>query len=414
MIVPQSVEGEAATQRRRPESQAGRRKNVGCAVERSGPAIRPAIVLLFALAFVVAIPTWGQGAPPGPIHLSPGAHAEPPSPSAKQQHPIRARVNEVSAPVVVRDPHTGDMILDLNQNDFHVLDNGVEQKINHFDLGGESLSIVLVVQTSSQLEGTLPAIRQAGIVFTQTVMGKTAQAAVLGYDDRVNVLQPFTTNQDEVQKTLNHLRPGYSGMRLYDAMARGIEMLDQRAATDRRILMVIGEARDSGSENKLGGVLRRAELANVTIYSVGISVTGAALRHPSEQYEPLQVGPPGTYPVPTPNMKPPTPQMEQAVQPNMNLGALLIWLVKTGQNALGQNSLRLASEATGGLHVNVLHERNLQKAIDEIGGELHAEYNIGYHPTGEKSGYHEISVTITRKNVKVRTRPGYYIPPPEE
>ncbi|HTU33087.1 MAG TPA: VWA domain-containing protein [Candidatus Acidoferrum sp.] len=381
---------------------------MGEALQRAG--------LLF-LVFGLFTPAWGQGAPPGPIHLAPGAHPEAPPDSQPntpgQQHPIRARVSEVTAPVVVRNPRTGEMILDLEQNDFHVFDNGVEQKINHFDLGGEPLSIVLVVQTSSQLEGTLPAIRQAGIVFTQGVMGKTAEVAVLGYDDRVNELERFTMDQDEVQNTLNHLRLGYSGMRLYDAMARGIEMLDQRAPTERRILMVIGEPRDSGSENKLGGVLRRAQLANVTIYSVGISITGADLRQPSSQYEPPQVGPPGTYPVPTPNMKPPTPQMEQAVQPNMNLGALLIWLVKTGQNVFGQNSLKLASEATGGLHVNVLHERNLQKAIDEIGGELHAEYNVGYRPSGEKTGYHEISVTVAKKGVKVRTRPGYYIPPPE-
>lgn len=387
--------------------------------ERTGGVARLTLACVFAAAWVFAVacvlaaPTWGQGAPAGPIHLAPGAHPEaPPQPApSNQQHPIRARVNEVTAPVVVRDPRTGDMILDLNQNDFHMFDNGVEQKINHFDLGGEPLSIVLVVQTSSQIEGTLPSIRQAGIVFTQTVMGKTAEAAVLGYDDRVNVLQPFTMEQDDVQKTLNHLQVNYSGMHLYDAMARGIQMLDDRPAERRRILMVIGEPRDAGSENKLGGVLRSAELANVTIYSVGISVTGAALRQPAQQYEPPQMGPPGTYPVPTPNMKPPSPEMERAVQPNMNLGALLIWLVKTGQNVLGENVLALASAATGGLHVGVLHEKNFQKAIDEIGGELHAEYNVGYRPSGEKTGYHEIRVVVARKNVKVRTRPGYYIPP---
>jgi VWFA-related protein len=394
----------------------GTSKAAAISCRRAVAATRVALAFLFVVAACVS-PAWGQGAPPGPIHLAPGAHPEPPiaQPSgSEQRHPIRARVSEVTAPVVVRNPHTGEMILDLSQKDFHVFDNGLEQTINHFDLGGEPLSIVLVVETSSQLEGTLPAIRQAGIVFTQTVMGPTAEAAVLGYDDRVNVLEPFTMDQDAVQNTLNHLRGGYTGMRLYDAMARGIEMLDERPPSRRRVLMVIGEAQDSGSENKLGGVLRRAELANVTIYSVGISITGADLRNPAEQYQPTQIGPPGTYPVPTPNMKPPTPEMEQAVQPNMNLGALLIWLVKTGQNAFGQNSLELASKATGGLHIGVLHEGNIQKAIAEIGGELHAEYNIGYRPAGQKTGYHEIKVTVEKHDVKVRTRPGYYIPPPEE
>jgi VWFA-related protein len=204
-------------------------------------------------------------------------------------------------------------------------------------------------------------------------------------------------------------------MRLYDAMARGIEMLADRPPSRRRILMVIGEAQDSGSENKLGGVLRQAELANVTIYSVGLSTTAADLRQPPEQYEPTQIGPPGTFPVPTPDGKPPTPQMEEAMQPNMDLGALLIWLVKTGRNAVGHNALEIAAKATGGLNVSTMHDRNIQRAIDEIGGELHAEYTIGYRPPGdEPSGYHEIRVTVDKPGVNVRTRPGYYIPPPEQ
>lgn len=369
---------------------------------------------LLLVPFCLVIPAWGQGAPAGPIHPAPGAHPEPAPAREQQQHAIRARVAEVSAPVVVRDPRTGEMILDLTEKDFHVFDNGTEQKINHFDLGGEPLSIVLVVETSSHVEPMLPAIRKAGIVFTQTVMGKTAEAAVLGYNDEVDVLEPFTMEPDDVQNALNRLQAGYSGMRLYDAMARGIGMLEDRPPTRRRVLMVIGEAQDSGSENKLGGVLRRAQLANVTIYSVGLSTTAADLRQPPAQYQPAQIGPPGTYPVPTPNGKPPTPEMEQAVQPNMDLGALLIWLVKTGKNAVGRNSLEVASKATGGLHVNTLHDRNIQRAIDEIGGELHAEYTIGYHAPGEEpSGYHEIKVTTDRKGVDVRTRPGYYIPPPE-
>jgi VWFA-related protein len=379
----------------------------------SSSLLRGCVATFAFLALISA--AFGQGAPPGPIHPAPGAHPEPPPTPLQQQRAIRTRVAEVSAPVVVRDSRTGEMILDLTAKDFHVFDNGAEQKINDFDLGGEPLSIVLVVETSSHVEPMLPAIRQAGIVFTQTVMAQTADVAVLGYDDKVDVLEPFTMDPDEVQKAINHLQPGFSGMRLYDAMARGIGMLDDRPTMRRRILMVIGEAQDSGSENKLGAVLRRAQLANVTIYSVGLSTTAADLRQPAGQYEPPQVGPPGTYPVPTPNMKPPTPEMEQAVQPNMDLGALLIWLVKTGQNALGRNSLEIASKATGGLHVNTLHDRNIEKAIDEIGGELHAEYTVGYHPPGdEPSGYHEIRVTVDRKGVNVRTRPGYYIPPPEQ
>lgn len=371
----------------------------------------------FALAIAcaaLAMPSWGQGAPAGPLRPKPGVEPEKEPPPDLQKHVIRTRVTEVTAPVTVVDPRTGEMVLDLTKDKFHVYDNRVEQKIEHFDLGGDPLSIVLAVETSSHVEPMLPAVRQSGIVFTETVMGQTAEAAVLGYDDTVDLLETFTTDVDAVQSTINRLPVGSSGMHLYDAMARGIQLLEQRPAVRRRIMVVVGEAQDSGSENKLGEVLRHAQLANVTIYSIGLSTTAADLRQPAGQYQPPQLGPPGTYPLPTPNGRPPTPELEQAAQGNMDLMALAVWLVKTGKNAVGPNSLEIASKATGGLHVNTMRDRSIQKVMDEIGGELHAQYTLGYRPPGdEPSGYHEIKVTVDRTGVNVRTRPGYYIPPPE-
>ena len=102
------------------------------------------------------------------------------------------------------------------------------------------------------------------------------------------------------------------------------------------------------------------------------------------------------------------------MQQSGDLTALLIWLVKTGKNAVGPNALAIASKATGGLHVNIKKDKSIEKALDEIGGEIHAQYTLGYRPPGdEPSGYHEIKVVVDAPSVSVRTRPGYYIPPPE-
>jgi VWFA-related protein len=204
------------------------------------------------------------------------------------------------------------------------------------------------------------------------------------------------------------------GTRLYDGMERGISMLEKRPAVRRRILVVVGEAQDSGSENKLGEVLRAAQLANVTIYSIGLSTTAAELRAQMSQAQAPQLGPPGTYPLPVPHGGAQTPQSEAVAMGNIDLLAAAVWLVKTGKNALGPNSLAIASKATGGLHLNTLKDRSIQKAMDEIGGELHAQYTLGYRPPGEVSfGYHEIKVTVDRPGAVVRSRPGYYLAPPE-
>ena len=367
----------------------------------------------FVLASLVLLsgPAWCQEAPPGPIH--PRADAPPEQiPAAElQKRAIRSRVVEVIAPVSVLDPK-GEMILSLTKENFHIYDNGVEQKIDHFDLGADSLSIVFVVETSSHIEPMFPAVKHTGIIFAQAVMGMTAEVAIVGYDDNLDLLQKFTTDSEHTQSTINHLRMGTFGSRLYDAMQRGISLLEQRPAPQRRIMVVVGEAQDTGSESKFGEVLRAAQLANVTIYSIGLSTAMADLR--AKPQEKPTLGPPGTYPVPTPNGQPQTPDLERQMQESGDLSALLIWLIKTGKNAIGPNALGIASKATGGLHVNVKKDGSIEKAMDAIGGEIHAQYTLGYRPSSDVQwGYHEIRVVVDRPGVSIRTRPGYYLAPPE-
>ena len=92
-----------------------------------------------------------QEAPEGPIVPQPGVPIQTgPAPST-----IKLQTILVNTPVTVRDAK-GEMIHSLEQKDFQVSDNGVEQKISHFDLGSEPLSIVIVVETSSRVSAILP------------------------------------------------------------------------------------------------------------------------------------------------------------------------------------------------------------------------------------------------------------------
>jgi len=373
---------------------------------------RSAVLIAIFVAWLALTPGVQAQAPAGPIHTKPGVEPEKPPTPEEAKRTIHVRVNEVTAPVTVRNA-SGEMLLDIPKESFHIFDNGVEQKIEHFDLGASSLSIVLAVETSSHIDPMFHSVKQMGIVFTETVMAQTSEVAIVGYDDDVSLLKKFTTDPDRIEDVINNLTTGNSGSHLYDAMSRGISLLEKRPQPQRRILVVIGEAQDTGSENRLGEVLRQAQLANVTIYSIGLSTAMADLRAPPPPPDTPNY-PPGTFPVPVPPGKAPTPGNEAAAQdPGINYLAIAIWLVKTGKNALGPNSLAIASKATGGMFLNAKRDRTIQKAVDEIGGEIHAQYSLGYRPPPNvESGYHEIKVTVDRPGVSVRTRPGYYLPPP--
>jgi len=332
---------------------------------------------------------------------------------------IKLRSILVNTPVTVRDSR-GEMVHTLEASEFKITDNGVEQTITHFDLGGEPLSLVVVVETSSRVEPMLPQIRKSGILISQTVMGPTGEAAIVGFDDRVEKLLDFTNSSDAIEKTMSRLKDGESGARLFDAMSKAVEMLSSRPEASeselghRRVMLVIAEAHDSGSEDKLGEVLRRAQLANITIYAVGLSSTKADLTRKSEPKDSPRSTPAGipSGPMPPGIVDTPTTERQLAEQGGL-LGdavALAVWAVKHQKDQLTKRQLEIAAAATGGMHVSTWKDKTIEKVIDEMGGELHAQYTLSYTPSDSNvSGYHEIQVTIDRPELKVRARPGYYL-----
>jgi VWFA-related protein len=367
------------------------------------------------LLVLAALPASAQ-APSGPLPPKPGAEVQQPPKNA-----IKVRVALVTTPVTVRDAR-GEMIHNLEAQNFQVTDNGVAQKISHFDLGGDPLSLVILIETSSRIEPLAPEMRKTGILFTQTVIGPTGEAAVVGFNDAVDKLQDFTTSADPIENTITHLKLGTAGLKLYDAMAVGVEMLSSRPQETaekpgrRRVLLILSEAMDGGSEKKLGEVLRQAQLANVTIYSVGLSTTRAELQaKPKPPQRPnLPVGS-----VPPPPGVPATPTYEDNYRyGNIDLMAAAVWAVQHIHDQVKGNAMEIAAAATGGAHLATFKDRSVEKAIDEIGGELHSQYTVSYTPTGAAApGYHEIKVSLIghdAKNLKVRARPGYYLAPPGE
>jgi VWFA-related protein len=373
------------------------------------------LTLLLALADA---PARAQ-APSGPIPPKPGVEVQ--LPPKDVQATVKVRVALVNTPVTVRDGR-GDMVHNLEAHDFQITDNGVAQQIIHFDLGGDPISMVVLLETSSRIAPLLPEMRKTGILFAQTVMGPTGEAAVVGFNDSVDKLQDFTTNGDLIENIIAHLGQGTSGSKLYDAMSVGVEMLSGRpqATADRpgrrRVLMLLSEATDAGSEAKLGEVLRQAQLANVTIYSVGLSTTRAQLQAKPKDTRP-QITPPGTFPLPPQPGVPQTPTSEENRYGNIDLMALAVWAVQHIHDQVRDHALEVAAAATGGAHLSTFKDRSIENAIDEIGGELHSQYTISYTPTGsDAAGYHEIKVSVLRndaKNLKVRARPGYFLAAPE-
>ncbi|HVH50100.1 MAG TPA: hypothetical protein VM781_00415, partial [Candidatus Bathyarchaeia archaeon] len=195
----------------------------------------------------------------------------------------------------------------------------------------------------------------------------------------------------------------------------------QTPVPGRRVLLIISEALDTGSDARLGEVLGRAQLENVTIFSVGLSTTRAELQSKPRQNAPVPITPPGTFGMPPPPGTVQTPSTEANQQ---NAGIDLIELTKVlvehTKSAATKHALEVGAVATGGGYYSTYKGRSIESAIDEIGGELHSQYMISYEPKsrsagGQDFGYHQISVSLVpdkAQGKKITARPGYYIPAP--
>jgi VWFA-related protein len=284
------------------------------------------------------------------------------------------------------------MIHDLQAEDFRLTDNGVPQKITDFEVGGDSLSLVIVVETSLRIQALMPKLRKTGVLVTQTVMGPNAEAAVVGFNDKVDKLHDFTSDEDAIENVFSHLDYGTSGSKLYEALELGVNMLSERPKPTptepgrRRIMLVLSEADDHGSEATLGTVLQRAQMENVTIWSVGFSTVHALIEHRAK-------------------MKPTDPDYG-----DNNLIPVAKWAVTHMKDQVSGNPLELAAAATGGSFLPVWKDGAIGRAIDRIGGELHSQYLLMYIPTGtDAQGFHEIKVTVDKQKAKIKCRPGYSV-----
>jgi len=369
----------------------------------------------FGALLVLAQAAASAQSPDGPMVPRPDI---PIQQGPKRAPAIKAKVVLVSAPVTVRDGQD-QIVTSLEARDFHLTDRGVSQTISHFDVGGDPISLLVLFETSSRVTPLLPALQKTGILITETILGANGEAAIVGFNDTIDKLLPFSKNAEAVQNSVAQLHTSTSGSRLYDAMVVGVEMLSglpeatPASPGRRRVLLIVSESADYGSQTKLGEVLRQAQLSNVTIYSVGLSTTRLLLEADPKKNH-TDISPPGTYPLPPIPGKPPIPEEDDPrLNDTVDLMALAVWAVSHVKDQISGHALEVAAAATGGAHFSTFKDRSVEKALDEIGGELHTQYTLGYSPTGAgEEGYHEIKVSLVDpkyRHLRLRARPGYYV-----
>jgi VWFA-related protein len=323
---------------------------------------------------------------------------------------FRGSVEVVVAPVSVTD-RNGDNVEGLKPEQFHLFDNGKEQDI-HVDVAFPPISLVIAVQSNDRVESILPQINKIGSLIEPLVIGDQGEAAIIAFDSRIRTMQEFTSDPVKITTALKAIHAGSSQSRMIDAVETGVRMLRTRPPNRRRIILLVSEVRDKSSEARLKETVIFAQVSNVDIYTVDISrVVTSVMAKADPGY--IDNRPPAMTPLPS--GVPATPNT--VMQTTGSLGGsaefvpLMVEVFKDAKAVFKQNPTEVFTKGTGGEQFGFMRTHGLEDAIQRLGADLHSQYLIAYNPNNKnEGGFHEITVEVSgRKDVTVRTRPGYYL-----
>jgi len=292
----------------------------------------------------------------------------------QSQKPVTVQTTLVNVFVTVRDKRH-EIVSDLTQNDFKVFEDGQEQKVAFFSKDVNlPITLGLLIDTSGSMERVIGAEQDTASRFLREVMRKKDEAMVISFDFDVDLLADFTEDTNVLERAIRRtsvnsvggggvVTPGTipsgsnaGGTDLYDAIYLACH--DELATeAGRKAVIVMSDMEDTGSKLRLQDAAEACQRADGVIHVLLISDPGATF-------------------------------------------------------GVGPGVARKMADDTGGRVINVHNEKTLEKAFDEISEELRSQYVVGYYPTNDKRDgtFRKIRVDVSRSDVKVLARRGYYAP----
>ena len=349
---------------------------------------------------------------------------------------LKVDVKTVLLPVTVRDKH-GKLIENLTKTDFALTQDTKAEAINYFATNANlPLTLGLLVDTSMSVRSVLAEEKTASQHFLDQMMSNDKDRAfVIQFDRQVELLQDLTSSKEKLRKALDDVgtappapqdtgssdpddtssgggqpraRRG-GGTQLYDAIYLAANELMSKQQ-GRKALIVLTDGEDRGSKESLNMAIEAAQRANTTIYAIyfkgeghggggggqngghhggGGGYPGGGGGYPGGGGGRYPGGGGGGYPG------------GGGGYPRGGGGG--------GEARVdGKKILQQMCGETGGAMFEAKKQK-FDEVYSTIAEELRNQYVLGYTPEKtEEPGYHKLGVTVSKKDLIVQTRAGYY------
>ena len=270
-----------------------------------------------------------------------------------QQPTFRSDARTVAAYATVTDAQKR-LVPDLMQEDFEILDNDKPQPIDLFANEVQAITVVVMLDTSASMTGSIKLLEQAAEQFIIRLLPKD-KAMVGAFNDKIEFFPShFTGDRDRLIAALRELDFG-NPTRLYDAVAASMDRLHQ--VDGRRVVLIFTDGDDTGSRENISTVLETARQNEVMVYAIGLR---------SDYFN-------GSRQV---RSKP-------------------------------DSGLRRLAEETGGGYFELEKSADLAPTFTRVAQELHSQYVLGFTPTVLDGKIHRLTVRARRPGMTVRARRTY-------
>jgi VWFA-related protein len=231
-------------------------------------------VCAFLAVLLCALLAQAQSPPQLPQTQQPQVEATKPGDTRAAPYSMHVNVPLVTLDVSVLTAN-GYFVPDLKRENFHLSEDGVQQKILFFSERHAPITAVLLVEFNADVSLQQIGAVRASYGFTKALKNDD-WTALLVFDKHLHIAQDFTQDKSVLQERLSKTDlPLSREINLFDALIETLDRLEQ--VEGRKYIILMASGQDTLSKTVLDDVLKRVELTKDTvIFSID---TGRGLRH---------------------------------------------------------------------------------------------------------------------------------------
>ncbi|HJQ25651.1 MAG TPA: VWA domain-containing protein [Blastocatellia bacterium] len=197
--------------------------------------------------------------------------------ASAQEDVVKLKTDLVTIDATVTDKD-GNFIRNLKADDFTVYEDGVAQKLDFFEASEQAaltrpLAVVVAIDTSGSIKPEeITRQRLATENFMRLVRPESI-FSVIAFNTETRVLQDFTSDPRKVSAAFQKIGEVTGSSRIFGSIDKAVGMLKRaprfrNGRRLRRVVIVLTDGYDNVSSPEQGDLIRRANDAEVTVYSI--------------------------------------------------------------------------------------------------------------------------------------------------